>query len=184
MPVYQTLICITTIDSSIAVKYNFHHRCIVTKCRSYAPLPAIWVLSASLAVLYALTSIKVYYVMWITLDIFTAATLVMCYLYIMITMHRQKRIFKRNSSCRSQFKYEIPLGTCLTYLIPIKIRVPLNFAPLISAHPQISRPFNFRPPLFYCEFAIFFAHCSILSCPFNFRAFVLRELAPFNFSAG
>ena len=35
------------------------------------------------------------------------------------------------------------------YLIPIKIRATLNFAPLIFAHPQISRLFNFRAPLFY-----------------------------------
>ena len=42
-----------------------------------------------------------------------------------------------------------------TYLIPIKIRAPLNFAPLIFAHPQISCPFNFCAPLFYCKFAVF-----------------------------
>ena len=40
-----------------------------------------------------------------------------------------------------------------TYLIPITIRAPLNFAPLIFAplifaHPRILRLFNFRAPLF------------------------------------
>ena len=75
------------------------------------------------------------------------------------------------------------------YLIPIKVRVPLIFAPLISAplifvHPQILRPFNFRAPLFYCKFAVFSFIRGIFSSPFNFRAFALRELAPFNFRAG
>ena len=75
------------------------------------------------------------------------------------------------------------------YLIPIKIRAPLNFAPLIFAplifaHPQISRPFNFRAPLYYCKFAVFSFISGIFSSLFNFRAFLLRELAPFNFRGG
>ena len=46
------------------------------------------------------------------------------------------------------------------YLIPIKIRALLNFAPLIFAplifvHPQISRPFNFRASLFYYNLPFF-----------------------------
>ena len=76
----------------------------------------------------------------------------------------------------------------ITYLIPIKIRAPLIFAPLIFAplifaHPQILRPFNFRAPLLYCKFAVFSLICGIFS-PFNLCAFVLRELAHFNFRAG
>ena len=78
----------------------------------------------------------------------------------------------------SLFKIEID------YLILIKIRAPLNFAPLIFAHPQILRPFNFRAPLFYCKFAVFSFIRGIFSSPFNFRAFILRELAPLNFRAG
>ena len=76
----------------------------------------------------------------------------------------------------------------LVYLITIKIRAPLNFAPLIYAplifaHPQILRPSNFRAPLFYCEFAVISFIRGIFSSPFNFRVFVVRELAPFNFCA-
>ena len=41
-----------------------------------------------------------------------------------------------------------------TYHISIKIRAPLNFAPLIFAHPLISRHFNFGARLFYCKFAV------------------------------
>ena len=71
-----------------------------------------------------------------------------------------------------------------TYLIPINIRAPLNFTPLIFAHPQILRPLNFREPLFYRKFGLFSFIRGIFSSPFNFRAFALRELAPFNFRAG
>ena len=35
---------------------------------------------------------------------------------------------------------------------------PLEFAPLIFAHPQISRPFNFLASLFYCKFTVFSFH--------------------------
>ena len=61
------------------------------------------------------------------------------------------------------------------YLIPIEIRAPLNFAPsifapLISAHPQISRPSNFCASLFYCKFAVFLFIRGSLSTPLNFRA--------------
>ena len=75
------------------------------------------------------------------------------------------------------------------YPIPIKVRVPLNFvhlifAPLIHAHYQISLPFNFRAPLFYCKFAVISFIRGIFSSPFNSRVFVLCELAPFNFHAG
>jgi len=74
-------------------------------------------------------------------------------------------------------------------LIPIKISAPLNFAalivaPLISTHPQILRHFNFRAPLLYCKVAVFSFIRGIFSSPFNFRAFILRELAPLNFRAG
>ena len=71
----------------------------------------------------------------------------------------------------------------LLYLIPIEIRAPLNFSPLIFAHPQISRPFNFRAPLFYCKFVVFSFICGIFSSPFNFRAFALRELSSLKFRA-
>ena len=70
------------------------------------------------------------------------------------------------------------------YLIPIKIRATLKFSPLIVAHPQISRPFIFCAHLFYCKFAVFSFIRGIFSSPFNFCAFVLHELAPFNFRAG
>ena len=75
------------------------------------------------------------------------------------------------------------------YLIRIKIHVPLNletfiFAPLFFVHSQILRPFNFRAPLSYCKFAVFSFICSIFSSPFNFSAYLLRKLAPFNFRAG
>ena len=71
-------------------------------------------------------------------------------------------------------------NTIVKYLIHTKIRAPLNFAHLIFAHPQISRPFNFCAPLFYCKFAHFSFIRGIVSSPFNFCAFVLRELAPFD----
>ena len=118
--VCQTLICIT-IDRFLAVKLNFRYRSMVTKHRFYALLPAIWAISTSLGVLCALTSRKVMYLSWIVMDTITTATLVMSYSYIIITVHRQNRIFKRNSSVRSQFKYKIPLCICLTYLIFIFI---------------------------------------------------------------
>ena len=70
------------------------------------------------------------------------------------------------------------------YLIPIKIRAPLNFALLIFVHPRILRPFDFCARLFYCKFAGFSFIPSIFSSPFNFRSLVLRELAPFNFRVG
>ena len=74
------------------------------------------------------------------------------------------------------------LCTCkMKYLIPIKIRAPLNFAPLISAplifeHPQISPPLIFAHPyftvnlLFFHSFVVFFllplifaySHCANL----------------------
>ena len=118
--VYETLICIT-VDRFLALKYNLRYRSIVTKKRFFVLLPAIWVLSASLAVICALTPTKVYYVMWSVLDVFTVVTLVTTYSYIIITVRKQKRIFKGNSSWRSQFKYQIPLCICLTYLILIFI---------------------------------------------------------------
>ena len=64
----------------------------------------------------------------------------------------------------------------LRYLIPIKIRVPLNFASLIFAI------LRFRAPL------IFVHPYSTVHLPF-FHLFVaffspLREVAPFNYRAG
>ena len=47
-----------------------------------------------------------------------------------------------------------------------------------------SRASNFRAPLFYCKFAVLSFIRGICFSPLNFRAFVLRELAPFNFRAG
>ena len=70
------------------------------------------------------------------------------------------------------------------YLIPNKIRDPLDFPPLIFSHPQISCPFNFRAPLFYCKFDVFSFIRGIFSFPFNFCAFVLRKLTSFHFRAG
>ena len=61
---------------------------------------------------------------------------------------------------------------------------PLIFAPLILSHSQISHPFNFLAPLFYCKFAVFSFIRELFSSTYNFRSFVLRELAPFNFRAG
>ena len=66
----------------------------------------------------------------------------------------------------------------------IKIHAILNFAPPIFAHRQISRPFGFRAPLLDCKFAILSFIRGIFSTPFDFRAFVLREIVPFNFCAG
>ena len=63
------------------------------------------------------------------------------------------------------------------------IRAPLNFAPLIFVHPLISHLPYFPAPLFYCKFTVFSFICGILSSPFNFGAFVLCELAPFNFQS-
>ena len=40
---------------------------------------------------------------------------------------------------------------------------------------------NFQAPLFYCRFAVFSFICGIFSSPFNFSAYLLHELAPFNF---
>ena len=61
------------------------------------------------------------------------------------------------------------------YLIPIKIRAPLNFARVIFAHSQILRPCNFRAPLSYYKVAVFHLFAGFFS-PFNFCAFLLREL--------
>ena len=113
--VYQTLICIT-LDRFLAVKLNFRYRSIVTKYRLCVLIPVIWVVSALLGTLLALTNFKVYFVTWNVLDACTVTTLLVSYTYIIMTVHKQKRIFKLNSSCRSQFKYQIPLCICLTYL--------------------------------------------------------------------
>ena len=118
--VYETLICLT-IDRFLALKFSLRYRSIVTKRSFFLLLPAIWLLSAFLGVMCALTPTKVYYVMWSVLDVFTVVTLVTTYSYIIITVRKQKRIFKGNSSWRSQFKYQIPLCICLTYLILIFI---------------------------------------------------------------
>ena len=53
------------------------------------------------------------------------------------------------------------------YLIPIKIRAPLNFAPLIFApslfaSPQILRLFNFRAPLFTVNVPFFHSFVALL----------------------
>ena len=50
--------------------------------------------------------------------------------------------------------------------------------------PQISRPFNFHTPLYDSKFAVFLFIRGIISFPFNVRALVLREFAPFDFRAG
>ena len=118
--VYQTLICIT-LDRFFAIKFNIRYRSIVTKSRFFVLLPPIWVLSTSLGVLSALTSIEVYYTMCSVFEVFTATILVLSYAYIIITVLKQKRIFQQNSSSHSQFKYEVPLCICLTYLILIFI---------------------------------------------------------------
>ena len=74
------------------------------------------------------------------------------------------------------------------HLIPIKIRTPLNFAPLILSHPQIWRTLRFRAPLIFAHLyftvnLLFFSFiCGIFSPLFNFRAFVLHQLAFFNFN--
>ena len=73
--------------------------------------------------------------------------------------------------------------------MPIKIRVPLYFGslifpPPIFLHRQISRPFNFGAPLFHYKFAGFSFICGNFSSPSNFHAFVLHELAPYNFRTG
>ena len=72
------------------------------------------------------------------------------------------------------------------YLISIKIRAPLNFAPLnfaplIFARPQISRPFNFRVPLFYCEFAVFSFIVSFFLLPLIFALSYRANLSPLIF---
>ena len=64
----------------------------------------------------------------------------------------------------------------VTTLFPLKF-APFKFLTFNFHTPQISNPFNFRPPLFYCKFI----HSLHFSSPFNFHAFVLRELAPNNF---
>ena len=86
------------------------------------------------------------------------------------------------------YKFIVLRKVKTTYLIPIKICAPLNFAPLIFlplifAHPMIMRPFNFRALLFYCNLAVLSFIRGIFSSPFNFRALVLHELTPFHFCA-
>ena len=71
-----------------------------------------------------------------------------------------------------------------SYLIPINIHALLNSAPLFLTHTQISRPFNFLTTLLYRKFAHFSYIRGMFSSPLNFRAFVLRKLAPFNFRSG
>ena len=75
----------------------------------------------------------------------------------------------------------------LIYLIPIKIRAPLNlapllFAPLIFAHPQISRPFIFRAPLFYCKFAVFHSLVAFFLHPLIFAHSYCANLLPLIFA--
>ena len=70
------------------------------------------------------------------------------------------------------------------YLIPIKIRAPLNFAPLIFApliftHLQNLRPFDFHAPLFYSKFAIL---SFIFSPPLIFALSYCAKLLPIIFA--
>ena len=117
---YQIMICIT-IDRYLAVKLNLRYRLIVTKYRFFVTSTIIWTLSSLLGVLYALTSMGVYYVIWNVFDAITVATIIICYSYIIWTVHRQKCIFKINSSCRNQFRYHIPLWIGLTFIFLIFI---------------------------------------------------------------
>ena len=73
---------------------------------------------------------------------------------------------KISQHCEYLLKGQTVIFVKSDYLIHIKICTPLNFtplilAPLLLAHPQILRPFNFCAPLFYCKFAVSFIHSSI-----------------------
>ena len=68
------------------------------------------------------------------------------------------------------------------YPIPIKIRAPLKFAPLIFAHPQISCPFNFGAPLFYCKFAFFHSFVAFFLLPLIFAHSYCANLIPLIFA--
>ena len=76
-------------------------------------------------------------------------------------------LHKISQHCEYLSKGQTVIFVKSDYLIHIKICAPLNFtplilAPLLLAHPQILRPFNFCAPLFYCKFAVFsFIRCII-----------------------
>ena len=71
-------------------------------------------------------------------------------------------------------------NNALYYLVPIKVGAPLNFTPLIFAalifaHPQISRPFNFWAPLFYCKSAVFHSFMAFYLLPLIFAHLATNE---------
>ena len=96
---------------------------------------------------------------------------------------------------RSLFTIIFEISICLIekmvknkwYPIPIKIRAPSNFIPLIFeplifAHPQISCPFNFCSPLIYCKFAVFSFICGIFLLPLIFAHSYCENLLPLIFA--
>ena len=74
------------------------------------------------------------------------------------------------------------IKVCFIYLIPVKIRAALNFAPLIFVHPKISRPFNFRAPLSYCQFTVFSFVRGIFLPPLIFAHSYCTNLIPLIFA--
>ena len=65
--------------------------------------------------------------------------------------------------------------------------MPLFIAALFFAHLAISCPFNFRAPLNFQKISVFdpfFHHFDNFLGPFNFRAPIVCEFAPFNFQMG
>ena len=67
-------------------------------------------------------------------------------------------------------------------LFPLKFAPPLNFAPLIFAHPQISRPLNFRAPFLYCKFAVFSFIRDIFLLPLIFAHSYCTNFLPLIFA--
>ena len=69
-----------------------------------------------------------------------------------------------------------------TYLIPIKIRAPLNFRAFNFRASNLREPSDFTP--IFCKFAVFSFIRGVFSSPFTFGAIVLRQLPPFNSRTG
>ena len=95
--------------------------------------------------------------------------------------------FSFNVSVQNWNLHKKSIHWVFDYLIPIKIFAPLNFAsfifaPLIFEHPQISCPFDFRAPLFYCKIAFFHSCMAFFLLPLIFAHSYCANLLPLIFA--
>ena len=81
------------------------------------------------------------------------------------------------NQCQLSFHYLIPIKMCTPYNFS-----PLIFDPLIFAHPQILHPFNFRAPLFYCKFAVFYSFVAFFLLPLIFAHLHCANFLPLIFA--